>query len=707
MTPATGGPSPSAPRCTSSMPAAWRRGSRSGRCAGGPISSTQKGFMSCEGCYEHNFVLQTIMETARRARRQCTVAWLDLANAFGSMHHHIFATLQEFGMPENFLRAIQEMYKGCSTTIRSVEGETAEIPIRSGVKQGCPLSPIIFNLAMEPLLQAISKGADGFNLHGERMSVLAYADDLVLTADDPENLQRMLDATSRVADWKGLRFNAKKCSSLHIDGSKRDSVQATEFQIQGEPVIPLAEGQAYRHLGTPTGFRVRQTPEDTIQEILQDAAKIDTSLLAPWQKINALNAFLIPRISFVLRGSAVAKVPLNKADKIIRQLVKKWLFLPQRASSELVYITHRHGGANVPRMGDLCDIAVITHAFRLLTCPDAMVRSIAAKALHDATQKRIGRAPSNQDTASFLSGSLDGEFGRDGGDTASLWSRARNATRRLGKRIGCRWEWCEERQELGVLGPAGEDPEGSHPLAVRRSPEAQAGAGKSLRTDQQVGRQQPLPRQGRLHPLRRLAVDPPRPAQLHPAQRSRPPREPKQALQEVRLRQRDPAPRPVQLQAHSRAWQLCHNAIQNRLVKAIAPRLGEVAVNCVIPGTDSPLRPDVVVTNETQKKIILVDITVPFENRTPAFREAQARKLEKYAPLADTLRAKGYEVQLDALIVGALGAWDPCNERVLRTCGIGRCYARLMRRLMVWDTIRWSRDIYIEHITGHRQYQEE
>ncbi|EMP32896.1 hypothetical protein UY3_09980 [Chelonia mydas] len=120
--------------------------------------------------------------------------------------------------------------------------------------------------------------------------------------------------------------------------------------------------------------------------------------------------------------------------------------------------------------------------------------------------------------------------------------------------------------------------------------------------------------------------------------------------------------------------------------------LGEVAVNCAIPGTDSQLRPDVVVTDEAQKKIILVDITFSFKNRTPAFREARASKLEKYAPLADTLRAKSYEVQMDALIVGALGAWDPCNEHVLRTCGIGLRYTRLKRCLVVSDIIRWSRD---------------
>ncbi|KAH1177573.1 hypothetical protein KIL84_011275 [Mauremys mutica] len=86
---------------------------------------------------------------------------------------------------------------------------------------------------------------------------------------------------------------------------------------------------------------------------------------------------------------------------------------------------------------------------------------------------------------------------------------------------------------------------------------------------------------------------------------------------------------------------------------------------------------------DEQKKIIVVDVTVSFENRTLAFREAQARKLEKYAPPADTLRAKGYEVQMDVLIIGALGAWDPCNEQVLQTCGISRHYAQLMRRLMV------------------------
>ncbi|KAH1177351.1 hypothetical protein KIL84_011053 [Mauremys mutica] len=116
----------------------------------------------------------------------------------------------------------------------------------------------------------------------------------------------------------------------------------------------------------------------------------------------------------------------------------------------------------------------------------------------------------------------------------------------------------------------------------------------------------------------------------------------------------------------------------------------------------SQLRPDILITNKDQKKIMIVDVTVPFENRTLAFRDAKAQKVEKYAPLAKTLRAKGYQVQTNVLIF----RWDPSNKRVLWDCGIGQRYAQLIRQLMVSDAIRWLRDIYLEHITGHWQYQE-
>ncbi|KYO27356.1 hypothetical protein Y1Q_0021271 [Alligator mississippiensis] len=104
--------------------------------------------------------------------------------------------------------------------------------------------------------------------------------------------------------------------------------------IQGQAMTHLRDGEAFCHLGTLTGHRARQMPEETINGIVQDAHKLDSYLLAPWQKIDVVNTFLIPCIAFILRGSAVPKTPLKKADTKIQRLLKKWLHLLLRASNE-------------------------------------------------------------------------------------------------------------------------------------------------------------------------------------------------------------------------------------------------------------------------------------------------------------------------------------------------------------------------------------
>ncbi|XP_034483224.1 uncharacterized protein LOC117788549 [Drosophila innubila] len=64
---------------------------------------------------------------------------------------------------------------------------------------------------------------------------------------------------------------------------------------------------------------------------------------------------------------------------------------------------------------------------------------------------------------------------------------------------------------------------------------------------------------------------------------------------------------------------------------------------------------------------------------------------------------RGYRVHVDAIVVGALGTWDPINERVLKLLHVSRSYDSLMRRLIVSETVHWSRDIYVEHVSGTRQ----
>ncbi|KAG5322724.1 PO21 protein, partial [Pseudoatta argentina] len=147
------------------------------------------------------------------------------------------------------------------------------------------------------------------------------------------------------------------------------------------------------HLGVPTGFFVDQTPYAAVGDIVSDLRAVDRSLLAPWQKIEILGTFILPRLDFLLRGARVLKSPLTAVDLKIRRHVKSWLNLPQRASAEGVYMPLRWGGCGLLPLSDLADILTVAHAYRMLTVRDGAVRELAWESLRGVIGRRIGHAP--------------------------------------------------------------------------------------------------------------------------------------------------------------------------------------------------------------------------------------------------------------------------------------------------------------------------
>ncbi|XP_025262540.1 uncharacterized protein LOC112637315 [Camponotus floridanus] len=689
--------------------------------ANNKLCPAQKGFLRDEGCFEHNFVLQEVLTDARRTRRQAVVAWLDLSNAFGSVPHAaIRRALVRSGVPGGLVNVWNSMYDGCSTRVRTAEGYTTPVLIRSGVRQGCPLSPIVFDLAIDSVLRAVTAVDVGFDLLGSRHSIVAYADDIALVADTPEGMRRLLAVAEGAASSVGLRFNPAKCATLHLAAGSGDRVLPTTFVIQGQPVHCLASGEPYRHLGVPTGSSVDQTPFVTIGGLLEDLRAVDQSLLAPWQKLELVATNILPRLDFLLRGATVEKKPLKAADLQVRRMAKSWLNLPQRASAEVVYLPPRVGGCGLLPLADLADILSVSHAFRMLTAGCDAVRNLAWASLRGVVARRIGGPPTNEDVAAFLSGSLEGRL--RGGGESSLWSRARNAARRQSERLLLRWRWCEATEELIIecRGPRGDVvkvPPGARNQVVTRLRSAVAAyyfnsliskpdQGKVFEVSSRAGVSNHFVRGGSFTRfadwrfIHRAKLD------VLPLNGARRWGEADRRCRRCGLAAETLPHVLNHCGVHSAAIQLRHDAALHRLWKACRMP-GDKRVNRRVEGIDGEpgeLRPDLVVRHEPSKCVVICDVAVPFENRWESFEEARARKVAKYSSLAEALQREGYRVVVTAFVVGSLGSWDPANEAVLRVLHIGSAYASLLRRLVVSDSIRWSRDIYVEHVSGVRQY---
>lgn len=687
------------------------------------ISPQQKGFTRHDGCLEHNFILQSAINQARRTGQELCVAWLDLANAFPSVpHNHIFGTLSLLGLPAELIAVIRDLYTDTTTRGMTSTGLTAPIPLSAGVKQGCPLSPVVFDLAMEPIIRAVvALKPLSFKLGLIDQSTLAFADDLSLLAKNDVALQRQLDVASETADWCGLTFKPSKCATLHI--LNRETVDSV-FTIDENPLAVLGEGQHYRHLGVPTGFRNKQTPEESLAKIGTDLDLLDASLLAPWQKIDAVVTFLVPRLDFILRGADVRVKPLSKLDKTMKKCVKKWMNLPQRASAEVVFIPSPLGGAGILPFSDMRNVCAVTHGYRLLTCPDDSVRETAWDTLKTAVQLKIRHVPTMDDVASYLNGATDGEMANTNGDVPSLWSRVRICTRALRRTADIQWWWCATRGEMQLIVPRPD----KEPNQARAHPAARRQVCSLLKTALRAAYLQRLlkkPDQGKVYSVTSLRSESNHMMKsglytrfadwrfLHRARLDTMPLNGTRRFGNGSKRCRrcnnilESLPHVLSHCKYvSRPRALRHHATVHRLAKGTPAIAGTTSEDRKIPGTSCQLRPDLVVTNALTRSISIIDVAVVFENKYEAFQLARSGKIQKYSLLADELRSQGWDVYLNAFIVGALGGWDPDNETVIRQLRISKSYAKLMKKLIISDTIRWSRDIYVEFISGKRQYQE-
>jgi len=162
------------------------------------IHTAQKGFLPYKGCFEHTFLLRSCMKDTRRRKRRLGIAWLDLQNAFGSFPtEHLLGLMEELGLTGNTLEVVRDIYTGSTTRVKIGKAHTDTVECQRGVKHGCPLSPILFDLALEQLVSGIAGEDVGYNIGGdEKVAVLAYTDDLCLMAESAEELQRMLDQTA-------------------------------------------------------------------------------------------------------------------------------------------------------------------------------------------------------------------------------------------------------------------------------------------------------------------------------------------------------------------------------------------------------------------------------------------------------------------------------------------------------------------------------
>ncbi|NXM09834.1 PO21 protein, partial [Tyrannus savana] len=123
---------------------------------------------------------------------------------------HILMGLKQKGVDPHIVSLIQNMYEDIYTQIDTKTGKSDQIKMLVGVKQGDPMSPLLFNLAIDPLLCKLEECGKGFQQGRNTVTAMAFADDLVLLSGSWEGMETNIKILETFCELTGLRTQGEK-----------------------------------------------------------------------------------------------------------------------------------------------------------------------------------------------------------------------------------------------------------------------------------------------------------------------------------------------------------------------------------------------------------------------------------------------------------------------------------------------------------------
>jgi len=138
--------------------------------------------------------------------------FVDFKAAFDSVDRRVLLeAMRERGIKRGLINRVEEILRETKSRVR-IGGEMGEnFWTGRGLRQGCPLSPILLNILIADLEEEMRKVKwGGVRLGKERIYSLAYADDVVLVAEEEDEMRSMMERLERYIERKRLELNTRK-----------------------------------------------------------------------------------------------------------------------------------------------------------------------------------------------------------------------------------------------------------------------------------------------------------------------------------------------------------------------------------------------------------------------------------------------------------------------------------------------------------------
>ena len=218
----------------------------------------QAGFRQGRGCIDQIATLRIIVEQSMEFDSSLYINFVDYEKASDSLDRDtLWKVLQHYSIPEKIITLIRNTYDGMTCKVTHAGRLTESFQVKTGVRQGCLLSPFMFLVAIDWIMKTTTKTRRNgiqWTLWSE-LDDLDVADDLALLSHSHEQMQEKTDLLNLVSAQTGLNINMNKTKIMKANNTKSKNV----VTVGGKP---LEETDCFTYLGSKIN-KTGGTEEDT------------------------------------------------------------------------------------------------------------------------------------------------------------------------------------------------------------------------------------------------------------------------------------------------------------------------------------------------------------------------------------------------------------------------------------------------------------
>lgn len=265
---------------------------------------------------------------------------LDLEKAFDRVEHeYLFRILQQFGFGDNFIKWLKILYKDSKSQVKCNGFITETFKLTRSIRQGCPLSALLYSLVAEALGLAITEEKEirGIDTEENRelQKVYQYADDTTIIVQDVASVVKAMDIIEKYCKGSGAKINKQKTVIMSI--GKIEKIQK---------FYPFKEQESLKILGVRIGKNEKMVRDLMWEEVVGEMERV----LNYWKqrdltlrgKVLVINALMLAKMWYVL---GVIPMPMGISKRLKKDVLNfLWGSKPSKISYNTLIGAIEEGG---------------------------------------------------------------------------------------------------------------------------------------------------------------------------------------------------------------------------------------------------------------------------------------------------------------------------------------------------------------------------